>query len=61
MPQNGNSRKKVYPDCHSEVGVQDIWTEFRDAYDQNVKITGYPTEKNPDMPRRIISASSLKP
>ena len=56
--KNGNPRKKVYLDGHPGVGVQDIWTEFRDAYNQNVKITGYPTEKNPEMLRRIVSASS---
>lgn len=56
--KNGNPRKKVYLDRHPGVGVQNIWTEFRDAYNQNVKITGYPTEKNPDMLGRIISASS---
>ena len=56
--KNGNPRKKVYLDRHPGVGVQDVWTEFRDAYNQNVKITGYPTEKNPEMLRRIISASS---
>lgn len=43
--KNGNPRRKVYLNEHSGVGVQDIWLEFRDAYNQNVKITGYPTEK----------------
>ncbi|XDE64006.1 site-specific DNA-methyltransferase [Arthrospira platensis BEA 1257B] len=56
--KNGNPRRKVYLNEHSGVGVQDIWLEFRDAYNQNVKITGYPTEKNPDLLRRIIAASS---
>jgi adenine-specific DNA-methyltransferase len=55
---NGNPRRKVYLDASDGVVVQDIWTEFRDAHNQNVRITGYPTEKNPDLLRRIISASS---
>ena len=55
---NGNPRKKVYLDEHSGVSVQDIWMDFKDAHNQNVKITGYPTEKNPDLLERIISASS---
>ncbi|MDM8557411.1 site-specific DNA-methyltransferase [Candidatus Parabeggiatoa sp. HSG14] len=56
--KNGNPRRKVYLDEHQGVGVQDIWLEFRDAHNQNIKITGYPTEKNPDLLRRIIAASS---
>ena len=55
---NGNPRKKVYLDEHLGAGVQDIWMNFKDAHNQNVQITGYPTEKNPDLLRRIISASS---
>jgi adenine-specific DNA-methyltransferase len=56
--KNGNPRRKVYLDEHSGVGVQDIWLDFRDAHNQNIKITGYPTEKNPELLRRIIEASS---
>lgn len=54
----GNPRRKVYIDQSKGVPVQDIWLEFRDAHNQNIKITGYPTEKNPDMLARIIEASS---
>ena len=56
--KNGNPRRKVYLDEHPGVRVQDIWLEFRDAHNQNIKITGYPTEKNPELIRRIIAASS---
>lgn len=55
---NGNPRRKVYLDEHKGVGVQDIWLEYRDAHNQNVCITGYPTEKNPALLERIINASS---
>jgi adenine-specific DNA-methyltransferase len=54
----GNPRRKVYLDESEGVGVQDIWMDFRDAHNQNVRITGYPTEKNPDLLRRVIQASS---
>jgi adenine-specific DNA-methyltransferase len=54
----GNPRRKVYLDESQGVPVQDIWTEFRDAHNQNIKITGFPTEKNPDLLKRIIEASS---
>lgn len=55
---NGNPRRKVYLDQHAGVGVQDIWLDFKDAHNQNIKVTGYPTEKNPDLLRRIVGASS---
>ncbi len=55
---NGNPRRKVYLDQHRGVGIQDIWLAFKDAHNQNVKITGYPTEKPPDLLRRIVETSS---
>ncbi len=55
---NGNPRRKVYLDESPGVPVQDIWLEFRDAHNQNVRISGYPTEKNPALLDRIIRASS---
>jgi len=55
---NGNPRRKVYLDESAGIGVQDVWLDFRDAHNQNVRITGYPTEKNPELLRRIIEASS---
>jgi len=56
--KNGNPRRKVYLDQHPGVGVQDIWLDYKDAHNQNIRITGYPTEKNPDMLSRIVEASS---
>ena len=55
---NGNPRRKVYFENSEGVPVQDIWLEFLDPYNQNSKITGYPTEKNPALLSRIIEASS---
>lgn len=55
---NGNPRRKVYLDASAGIGVQDIWLDFRDAHNQNIRITGYPTEKNPLLLKRIIEASS---
>jgi adenine-specific DNA-methyltransferase len=55
---NGNPRRKVFLDQSEGVAVQDIWLGFRDAHNQNIKITGYPTEKNRDLLSRIIEASS---
>ena len=54
----GNPRRKIYLDNSKGIAVQDIWLEFKDAHNQNIKITGYPTEKNPDLIKRIILASS---
>mgnify|MGYP002777174705 CR=1 FL=1 len=54
----GNPRRKVYFDNSQGIPVQDIWLNFKDAHNQNIKITGYPTEKNADLLQRIILASS---
>lgn len=55
---NGNPRRKVYLDESKGVPYQDIWLDFIDINNQNSRITGYPTEKNLDMLKLIISASS---
>jgi adenine-specific DNA-methyltransferase len=56
--KNGNPRRKVYADQNKGVIVQDIWLDFPDAINQNTIITNYPTEKNMELLRRIITASS---
>lgn len=55
---NGNPRRKVYLERSSGIPVQDIWLDFLDVNNQNTLITGYPTEKNIDMIKRIIESSS---
>ncbi|MFA6176904.1 MAG: site-specific DNA-methyltransferase [Phycisphaerae bacterium] len=54
----GNPRRKVFLDESDGIPVQDIWLDFRDAHNQNIHITGYPTEKNPALLKQIIEASS---
>lgn len=54
----GNPRRKIYLDATEGVPVQDIWMDFKDAHNQNICITGYPTEKPPTLLKRIIEASS---
>lgn len=55
---NGNPRRKVYLDKSPGVPVQDIWLNYLDVNNQNTLITGYPTEKNLDMLKRIVETSS---
>lgn len=55
---NGNPRRKIYLDKSEGVMVQDIWLDYKDAHNQMIRITGYPTEKNADLLGRIIRASS---
>lgn len=55
---NGNPRRKIYLEDSKGIPVQDIWLDCRDAHNQNIEVTGYPTEKPIDMLRRIIAASS---
>lgn len=55
---NGNPRRKVYFDQSKGVPVQDIWLDYLDVNNQNTCLTGYPTEKNLDMLKRIVETSS---
>lgn len=55
---SGNPRRKIYLENSAGVPLQDIWMDMRDAHNQNIHITGYPTEKNPALLVRIIEASS---
>jgi adenine-specific DNA-methyltransferase len=57
---NGNPRRKVYLDESEGIAIQDIWLDYLDINNQNTHTTGYPTEKNLDMLKRIILASSNK-
>lgn len=54
----GNPRRKVFLDEEKGIPVQDIWLDVQDSLNQSIKITGYPTEKNPNLLERIIKASS---
>jgi adenine-specific DNA-methyltransferase len=54
----GNPRRKIYLENSAGIPVQDIWMDMMDAHNQNIYITGYPTEKNPALLARIIEASS---
>lgn len=56
----GNPRRKVFLDEDKGIPVQDIWLDVQDSLNQSIKITGYPTEKNPHLLERIIKASSNK-
>jgi adenine-specific DNA-methyltransferase len=58
--QNGNPRRKVYLDESNGIAIQDIWLDYLDVNNQNTLTTGYPTEKNIEMLKRIILASSNK-
>lgn len=53
-----NPRRKIYFDSEKGIPKQDIWMDYRDSINQNMLLTGYPTEKNMDMLETIILASS---
>ncbi len=55
---SGNPRRKVYFDARKGIPIQDIWLGLKDAHNQNIRVTGYPTEKNFDLLRRIIRATT---
>ena len=54
----GNPRRMVFCEPDKGIPVQDIWLNYRDSINQAQRTTGYPTEKNFDMLKLIISASS---
>ncbi|WP_238985000.1 site-specific DNA-methyltransferase [Candidatus Glomeribacter gigasporarum] len=54
----GNPRRKIYLENSAGIPLQNIWMDMRDAHNQNMCITGYPTEKNFALLARIIKASS---
>jgi adenine-specific DNA-methyltransferase len=54
----GNPRRKLFFDASKGIPAQDIWMGFRDPYNQNVLITGYPTEKNFELVSRLIAATT---
>jgi len=56
--KNGNPRRKVYLPENKGVALTDYWDEYRDAHHQSILVTGYPTEKNFDMMKMLVSASS---
>jgi adenine-specific DNA-methyltransferase len=54
----GNPRRKLYLDAVAGKRRSNLWLDFRDTQNQNAKVTGYPTEKNLEMLRTIVEASS---
>ena len=56
--RNGNPRRKIYWTSNKKVALTDYWDGYRDAHHQSIKITGYPTEKNLEMLKMIVRASS---
>ncbi len=56
--KTGNPRRKVYLTDDKLIPLTDYWENFRDAYHQSIKTTGYPTEKNLSMLEAIVRSSS---
>lgn len=54
----GNPRRMVFCEPDKGIPIQDIWLNYRDSINQAQKTTGYPTEKNLDMLKLIVTASS---
>jgi adenine-specific DNA-methyltransferase len=56
--RNGTPRRKIWAQESPGSAVANLWHDFRDPFNQNFATTGYPTEKNLDLLRLIISAAS---
>ncbi|WP_304230729.1 site-specific DNA-methyltransferase [Lactobacillus kitasatonis] len=53
--KNGNPRRKIYLKDYKGPVMQDILLGYKDATNQNIKVTGYPTEKNLDLVKLLLS------
>lgn len=56
--RNGTPRRKIWADESQGSAVANIWHDFRDPFNQNFATTGYPTEKNLDLLKLVVSAAS---
>lgn len=56
--RNGTPRRKIWARDSPGVGMTNLLTRYRDPFNQNFSITGYPTEKNLELIRRLIEAAS---
>lgn len=56
--KNGTPRRKMWADQSKGSAMQNILLDYRDPFTQNHKITGYPTEKNIDLLKMLISAAT---
>jgi adenine-specific DNA-methyltransferase len=56
--KTGNPRRKVYLPADKGIALTDYWDKYRDAHHQSILITGYPTEKNFEMMKMLVSATS---
>lgn len=56
--RNGTPRRKMWADESAGSAVPNLWFDFRDPFNQNFAITGYPTEKNLDLLKRVVSSAS---
>jgi adenine-specific DNA-methyltransferase len=56
--KTNNPRRKIYLSAAKGMALTDYWDQFRDAHHQSILVSGYPTEKNLDMLKVIVGASS---
>jgi hypothetical protein len=56
--RNGTPRRRIWADESAGAAVANIWLGHRDPFNQNFAITGYPTEKNLELLKRIVASAS---
>jgi adenine-specific DNA-methyltransferase len=56
--RNGTPRRKMWAEESPGSAVPNLWLDYRDPFNQNFAITGYPTEKNLELLKRVISAAT---
>jgi adenine-specific DNA-methyltransferase len=56
--RNGTPRRKMWADNSPGSAVPNLLLDYRDPFNQNFAVTGYPTEKNVDLLGMLIRATT---
>jgi len=56
--RNGTPRRKMWADQSPGSAIPNLLLDYRDPFNQNFAVTGYPTEKNVDLLGMLIRATT---
>lgn len=56
--RNGTPRRKIWADESAGTRMTNLLLDYRDPFNQNFSTTGYPTEKNLDLLKRLVEAAT---
>jgi adenine-specific DNA-methyltransferase len=56
--RNGTPRRKIWADDSPGTRMTNLLLDYRDPFNQNFSTTGYPTEKNKELVKRLVEATT---